>query len=145
MPTTTPGPVLLFDGHCNLCSGAVDRVLRLERDASVRFASLQSEAGRALLTARVGDREAQRLCEGASGAPGSMVLVADDRVLTESTAALRLARYLRAPYRWLRFLAVFPRPLRDLVYRFIARNRYRWFGRSEACRVPTPELRARFL
>jgi predicted DCC family thiol-disulfide oxidoreductase YuxK len=74
-----------------------------------------------------------------------MVVVADGKVHTGSDAALILARHLRSPWRWLALLWIVPRPLRDTVYRWVARNRYRWFGESETCRVPTPELRSRFL
>lgn len=138
-------PVLLFDGHCNLCNGAVNRVLDLEAGPTLGFAALQSDAGRSRVSDVVGEAKAKALCEGVAGAPGSMVLVEEGRLYTESTAALRVAAHLRAPYRWLRLLLVVPRPLRDLVYRWVARHRYRWFGRTETCRVPTPELRGRFL
>lgn len=67
------------------------------------------------------------------------------RVYKESTAALRTARYLKWPYRWSYVFIVVPRPIRDVFYRLVARNRYRWFGREDSCRVPTPELRARLL
>ena len=78
-------------------------------------------------------------------APSSVILIDGDRVLQRSDAALRAASYLRWPYRALTVLRLVPRPLRDLVYNFIARNRYRWFGKHESCRLPTPALRARFL
>jgi predicted DCC family thiol-disulfide oxidoreductase YuxK len=73
------------------------------------------------------------------------VVVEGTRGFTHSTAALRIARHLRAPWSWARLFVVVPRPIRDLVYRFIATNRYRWFGKSDTCRVPTPQLRSRFL
>lgn len=136
-------PVVLFDGHCNLCNGTLNFVLDRERDHELRFAALQSDAGREALVRAAGEPRARELL--GDGAPGSIVVIADDRVYTQSDAALRVLHHLRAPWRWGRLLLVVPRPLRDVVYRFIARNRYRWFGRSEVCRVPTPELRARFL
>ncbi len=126
--------MLLFDGVCNLCNGAVDFVLRHERAPTLRFAALQSAAGVELL-------RAHRLSE----ALETMVLVEDGRVSVQSTAALRAARHLRAPWSWAYALLILPRPLRDAVYRIVARNRLRWFGERETCRVPTPELRARFL
>ena len=77
--------------------------------------------------------------------PDSIVLIEGAHVYHSSTAALRVARRLRSPVKVIYALIIFPRVLRDLVYRFIARNRYRWFGKSDVCRVPTPELKARFL
>lgn len=146
-PSTVDGPVVLFDGVCNLCNGAVMFVLDRERGADLRFAPLQSEVALPLLERVFGREEAIRLRAGAAGRgdPDSIVLIDGTRGWTGSTAALRIARHLRAPWGWLFALVAVPRPLRDAVYRFIAKRRYRWFGRAPSCRVPTPELRARFL
>ncbi len=140
-------PVLLFDGTCNFCDGAVHFVLDHERGARLKFAALQSEEGGALLDRSATREQARILREGASGTgdPDTMVVVEGDRLYTHSTGALRIARHLRWPWRWLGVFVLVPRPLRDLVYRWFARHRYRWFGKTEACRVPTPKLRARFL
>lgn len=139
------GPVLLFDGVCNLCNQSVQLVIANERFPELRFVQLQSELGERLLTRAFGAAEAKRLLHGTTGAPDSVVLVEGTRGWTHSDAALRVARRLRAPYRWLAAAVIVPRALRDVVYRWIARHRYRWFGKSESCWVPTPELRARFL
>jgi predicted DCC family thiol-disulfide oxidoreductase YuxK len=126
---------VLFDGVCNLCNGSVLFVIDRDPSAHFHFAALQSDAGRALLRQH-----------GYAGADlSSIVLVDGGRLYTRSTAALRIARRLAWPWRLLYALIVVPRPLRDAVYDLVARNRYRWFGREEACRVPTPELRGRFL
>lgn len=140
-------PVVLFDGVCNLCDRTIQFIVDHERSASLRFASLQSDIAHDLIEKAFGSDEAKRLLGGIreGRGPDSVVLVDGDRGYTHSTAALRIARHLRAPYRWLGAFAIVPRPIRDVVYRWIARNRYRWFGKSETCRVPTPELRARFL
>lgn len=138
------GSLLLFDGTCNFCNGLVQFVVDHERDQELRFAALQSDEGRAALTGAVGEERAEAIL-GDSDGPSTMVVLEDGVVHARSTAALRVARHLRAPWRWARILVVVPRPLRDVVYRWFARNRYRWFGRSETCRVPTPELRGRFL
>lgn len=130
-------PVVLFDGVCNLCNATVNFIIDRDRHARLMFASLQSDAAKALLRAR-----------GAAvpeGDPESIVLIEGRAVWQRSDAVLRLSRHLPAPWRWSVVLLAVPRALRDLVYRWIARNRYRWFGRSEVCRVPTPALRARFL
>lgn len=139
-------PVVLFDGECNLCNGAVQFVLDHERAAELRFATLGGEAARTLLDGIVGEARSRELRTGdPARGPGSFVLVDGNRVLVESGAALRVAGYLKAPWRWAAVLVVVPRVLRDAAYRFVGRNRYRWFGRSASCRVATPELAARFL
>ncbi len=137
---------MLFDGECNLCNGTVQFCLDHERDASLRFAALQSDAARELLDRVLGEEASQRLREGEAGiGPGSFVLVEESGVTTASTAALRLARHLRAPWRWSSCLLWVPARLRDAVYGVVARNRYRWFGKTEMCRVRTPDLASRFL
>ena len=129
-------PLILFDGDCNLCNGAVQFVIKRDRRARFRFASLQSEAGRQALAAAGTARDEQ---------PDSILLVSDGRVLAKSAAALAIARRLRLPWPLLSVFWVVPYPLRDIVYDCIARNRYRWFGKRDECWVPTPELRQRFL
>lgn len=136
-PAENEHPVVLFDGVCNLCNGTVQFVIRRDRAQRFRFAPLQSEA-------------AARACAAAGVAapgsePGSMLLILGDRVVDRSTAALHIARRLPFPWPLFSVFLLVPRFLRDLVYRFVARNRYRWFGKNESCMVPTPELRGRFL
>lgn len=130
-------PVVLFDGVCNLCSAAVRFIVARDPKARLRFASLQSDVGRELLR--------EHGLTPPAGAPVSVVLVLGERAFERSSAALRVARLLRFPWNGLYAFLVVPRPLRDAVYDFIARNRYRWFGKKDVCMVPTPELRARFL
>ena len=127
--------VILFDGVCNLCNGAVQFVIKRDRSARFRFAALQSAAAAPLLAA-AGSRQPL---------PDSIVLVEDGRVWTRSTAALRIARGLTFPWSAAYALIAVPRPLRDWVYDLVAKNRYGWFGRRDSCMVPTPALRARFL
>jgi predicted DCC family thiol-disulfide oxidoreductase YuxK len=140
-------PVVLFDGTCNFCDGAVHFMVDHERGSTLKFAALQSDAGSALLDRSTTPEEAKLLRAGVSGEgdPDSVVLIENGRLYSHSTAALRIARYMRWPYSWLQLGWLVPRFLRDAVYRWFARHRYRWFGKTEACRVPTPELRARFL
>ena len=143
----TDAPVLLFDGTCNFCDQAMHFVIDHERGPTLRFAAIQSDPGRALLEGSTTAEQAKLLREGLSGDgdPDSVVLVEDGRLYTHSTAALRLVRHLGWPWSWLRIFVIVPRPIRDGVYRWFARHRYQWFGKVDACRVPTPELRARFL
>jgi predicted DCC family thiol-disulfide oxidoreductase YuxK len=130
-------PILLFDGVCNLCNRTVQFVIDRDPAGVVRFAPLQSDAARRVLAAR--GRAAPE------GELDSVLLVEGARVYERSDAALRVARRLRGGWPLLYAFIVVPRSARDLVYRFVAKHRYRWFGRTEACRVPTPEVRARFL
>ena len=128
-------PIVLFDGVCNLCNGSVQFLLKRDREGRFRFAALQSDTGRSLLAEHGLDPNAL----------SSVVLIEDGKIWQESSAALRIARYLPGAWKLLRVFAAVPRPLRDAVYRWIARNRYRWFGKTETCWLPTPELKARFL
>jgi predicted DCC family thiol-disulfide oxidoreductase YuxK len=134
MGETSP-PIVLFDGVCNLCSGSVQFLLKRDPEGLFRFAPLQSDVGRRLLA------EHGLTVDSLS----SVVLIEDGKVWQESSAALRIARHLPGAWKLLRSFAVVPRPLRDAVYRWIARNRYRWFGKTETCWLPTPELEERFL
>lgn len=128
-------PVILFDGVCNLCAWSVQFIIRRDPRGRFRFAALQSPAGRRLLAERGADMRGL----------DSVVLVEGSRWYARSDAALRIARHLRGGWPLLALLRVVPRPLRDWAYDVIARNRYRWFGRQEACMLPTPALRERFL
>lgn len=127
-------PLVLFDGDCNLCNNSVQFILKRDAKAQFRFASLQSQAGRAALEAL-----------GAGDLPDSIMLIKDRKLQMKSTAALAIARGLRWPWPLLSVFWLVPYPLRNLVYDLVARNRIRWFGKRESCWVPTPELRARFL
>lgn len=127
--------VLLFDGVCNLCNGAVNFVIDHDPDAKFKFASLQSSAGMEYL----------KRYNMPSDVFESIVLVKANKVYTKSTAALKVAKELNGIWKVLYFFIIIPKPIRDAVYSFIARNRYSWFGKQEFCRVPTPELSQRFL
>jgi predicted DCC family thiol-disulfide oxidoreductase YuxK len=127
--------VVLFDGVCNLCAGIVRFVIARDPKAHFQFAALTSDsASRALQSARV-----------SGPLPDSLVVIDEGRIFTRSDAALRIARELRFPWPLVCALIVIPRPIRDWAYDLIARHRYRWFGRQDACMVPTPAIRARFL
>ena len=135
-------PILLFDGQCNLCNGAVRFVIERDRRARFRFCALQSAAARRLLAER-----GVELPQDAGAQFDTMLLIdpRGGRVYDRSGAVLRVCRGLRWPWPVFAALLLIPRPLRDLVYRFVANRRIRWFGRSESCMVPTQALRERFL
>jgi predicted DCC family thiol-disulfide oxidoreductase YuxK len=144
---THEGPVVLFDGVCNLCNAAVQFMIDRDRAGVLRFAPIQSELGKELLEKTMGAEKATSIREGATGNgdPDTLVLVDGDKAFIKSGAALRIARRLTFPWSWLVVGLAVPYPIRDLFYVFVAKNRYRWFGKSDTCRIPTPELRARFL
>lgn len=128
-------PLLLFDGVCNLCNRSVQLVIRYDKAGVFRFASLQSEA-------------AQRALEpfGEVGpAGGSVILLYRGRLYFRSEAVLGICRILGGAWRLVLIFRIVPRGLRDRVYDWIARNRYRWFGKRDTCMVPEPGLRDRFL
>jgi predicted DCC family thiol-disulfide oxidoreductase YuxK len=135
MRMDTSGPILFFDGVCNLCNGAVQTVIRHDRRGQLRFASLQSELAAELLPPLGIDPDALN----------SLVLYHHGRVYTKSDGALRTARLMGGSFAYLDYLRVFPTLLRDAVYGFVARNRYRWFGREASCILPKPEWRDRFV
>ena len=138
MSPATPDTIL-FDGVCNLCNGFVQFVIRHDPAGRFRFAALQSEAGQALLAAQ-GVAPATLLAE-----PDSVLLLSQGRLYSHSSAVLRIARGLGGVWRLAAVGEVLPRAWRDALYRLVARNRYRWFGRQESCMLPTPALKARFL
>ncbi len=127
--------LLLFDGVCNLCNGAVQFVIERDPEQKFMFASLQSVTGQERL--RHFGLSTQHF--------DSFVLIEGKRFYTESTAALRVARHMGGGWPLLYAFIIVPAPIRNAVYRFVARNRYRWFGRQDSCAMPTPELKARFL
>jgi predicted DCC family thiol-disulfide oxidoreductase YuxK len=129
------GPILLFDGVCNLCSGVVQWVIAHDRAARFRFASLQSEAGRALLAQHGLPLDAL----------DTVVLVEGRAHFTKSEAALETARRIGGVWSLAAVLRLAPRGLRDALYDWVARNRYARWGKSDECWLPNPEQRARFL
>jgi predicted DCC family thiol-disulfide oxidoreductase YuxK len=128
-------PVVLFDGLCNLCEGSVLFIIKRDPSKIFRFASLQSKFGQDLL---------QRF-QLPKDDFDTMVLVEGERVFKRSTAALKVAKSLRFPWPLFYVFILVPPFIRNFFYRIVARNRYRWFGKKEACLIPTPELRSRFL
>lgn len=128
-------PIILFDGVCNLCNGSINLILKRDKAGVFRFAALQSDAGREQLKRFNLDKRPMT----------SVVLVEEGRHFEKSEAALRILKRLGWPFKALYPLLLLPRPVRDLGYDLIARNRYRIFGKREACMMPTPEIRSRFL
>lgn len=128
-------PVVLFDGVCNLCNASVDFIIRRDRKGRLRFAALQSEAAKAFL-GNLNIPESQ---------PDSILFYEEGKLYARSAAVLRIAAYLGFPWILTKVILIIPAFVRDAVYDFIARNRFRWFGKKETCRMPTMEERGRFL
>jgi predicted DCC family thiol-disulfide oxidoreductase YuxK len=128
-------PIILFDGVCNFCNGVVNFIIRQDRKKVFRFAALQSEAGQQLL--KEYNLPTQNF--------DSFVLIDEGRVYKSSSAGLKLYGRLPWYWKWTQLFWIVPRFMRDAVYGFIARNRYKWFGKKETCMIPTPEVRSRFL
>jgi predicted DCC family thiol-disulfide oxidoreductase YuxK len=127
--------VVLFDGTCAFCEGAVTFIARRDPAGYFRFGASQSPEGQALLARHGLGREQAR----------SIVLIEDGRAYLRSTASLRIARRLTLPWRLLGAALVVPRPVRDGVYRVVAAVRHRIAGRSNACEIPPPEIRSRLI
>ena len=128
--------IILFDGVCNLCNGSVIFILQREKKPVFRFASIQSEAGKALL----------EWCGLPKDFSQAIVLIDNETIYLGSTAALKIGQQLRFPWSFLASMGfVVPESLRDGAYAQIAKHRYQWFGKRDVCMVPTRELQSRFL
>lgn len=128
--------IVLFDGVCNLCSASVQFIIKRDPKAYFQFASLQSEKAKTLL-AQAGYSNPVQLA--------SIVLLEDGKVFEESTAALKIAAKLTPLWNLFMVFLIVPAILRNPVYRWIAKNRYRWFGKREVCFLPSPEYKSRFI
>ncbi len=128
--------IILFDGVCNLCNNAVNYIIKKDTNDLFRFASLQSEIGKRLLEQRGINPESI----------DSMVLIIPNiAYYIKSDAALEIIKDINTPWRFLTLFKVVPRGFRNIVYDFIAKNRYRWYGKKDQCMLPTPELKVKFL
>ncbi|WP_034925091.1 thiol-disulfide oxidoreductase DCC family protein [Gillisia sp. CAL575] len=128
--------IILFDGVCNLCNNAINFVIEHDKKDVFRFASLQSDLGRKMVSERNIDPEVL----------DSIILIEPGVAYYEkSTAALKIAKELSGGYSLLSYFSFLPDFIRDGVYNIVAANRYNWFGKKESCMIPTPELKAKFL
>lgn len=129
--------IILFDGICNLCNGAVNFIIDHDPRKKFKFAALQSQAAQNLsekLGLKINTLK-----------PDSIILIKGEKFYLSSTAALLISRELTGFWKSFYLLIIFPQPIRDQIYTWVAKNRYRWFGRQETCRLPTPELKERFI
>ncbi len=127
--------LIFFDGVCNLCNKSVQLILRNDTQNKFRFAPLQSSVAKQIISSSGSTLEDK----------SSIVLFENGRIYRHSTAVLRIAKQLRFPFPLLYACILIPIFLRDGIYKWIANNRYRWFGRKESCMVPNPRMKAKFL
>ncbi len=127
--------IILFDGVCNFCNDSVNFVIKNDKRNYFKFTPLQSEIGGKLLDEHKINREET----------DSVVVVENEKAYTHSTAALRIAKGLGGIWSLAYAFIIVPRFIRDAAYNLIARNRYKWFGKKDACMLPTPEIREKFL
>ncbi|MEM7166554.1 MAG: DCC1-like thiol-disulfide oxidoreductase family protein [Planctomycetota bacterium] len=126
--------IILFDGECNLCNRSVNFTIARDPKERFQFATLQSETGQQILSD--------------VGLPADLttvVLYDGGQAYVRSSAALRVCRRLRFPWPLLSIFLIVPPFLRDIVYRFVSKRRYSWFGKSDVCRVPTADDKKRFV
>jgi predicted DCC family thiol-disulfide oxidoreductase YuxK len=127
--------IVIFDGICNFCSCSVDFIIRHDPERKFKFTSMQSEVGQNLIKKyhirKVGF--------------DTFVLIQGDEYLLRTDAALEVARQLSGGWSYCKFLKIIPRPIRDFIYRFFARNRFRFFGKRLNCRIPTEVEKQRFI
>ncbi len=131
-PKNVTDHLILFDGVCNLCNASIRFIIRHDAKEQFLFAPLQSELAENIMD------------EKATGKDSSIIYIEKGKRYRESTAALRITRLLRFPVNLLYAFIIFPPFIRDPVYRFIARNRYRWFGKQDQCMIPSKDLSHRF-
>lgn len=132
---TKKHPVLLFDGVCNLCNDSVQLVINNDTKNIFLFAPLQKPEVIAYLEKQSID----------FNNIDSIILITSKKIYTKSSAALTVAKHLKGLYPLLYIFYIIPKPIRDLVYDFIAKNRYKWYGKKDNCMIPTPALKNKFL
>lgn len=127
--------LIMFDGMCNFCNYWVNFIIDHDKQKYFKFNSLQSNIAQNFLKRKNLDLPKM----------DTIVLMMNEKVYFKSSAALQIAKKLNGFWKVVYILAIIPEPLRDLIYNFIARNRYKWFGRRESCRIPTEDESDRFL
>lgn len=131
----TQHPMVLFDGVCNLCVGSVQFLIRSDKNKKLRYSSLQSEFGRAVLNGHgLSDKHYD-----------TFILLEDDKTYQFSTAAIRTFQLLGGAYKLVGIFWIVPEFIRDAIYKWVANNRYQWFGKKAECWLPSKELDSLFI
>ncbi|MEK3979882.1 thiol-disulfide oxidoreductase DCC family protein [Psychrobacillus sp. FSL K6-2836] len=126
--------IVLFDGECNFCDASVQFIIKRDPKGYFQFAAQQSDIGVTLRTKYA-----------VPDTLDSILVIDQHKVYNSSDAALQISKHLNGLWRYLHVLKVIPKPIRNVVYKFIAKNRYAWFGKKDSCMIPPPEIRNRFL
>ncbi len=126
--------IVFFDGVCNLCNGAVRFIIKHDHEDKFKFSSLQSSFGKEIRS-RLSNQEKMK----------SIIVKNGDLLLTKSTAVLYIASQLGYPFKLIALGYIIPKFMRDIVYDWVADSRYKWFGKTQECMIPTPELKERFV
>ncbi len=126
--------IVMFDGECNFCDSSVQFIIARDPKAYFQFAALQSQVGMEL-------KEKYNI----SNEIDSFILIKNGQVYKYSDGALEVCKHLKGFWKALSILKAVPRPIRNRVYKYIAKNRYKWFGKKDECMIPSPEVRNRFL
>ena len=134
-PATQGYKIVLFDGVCNLCNSSVQFIIKKDKKKQFRFASLQGNFGQAFLKKHTLPADNFN----------SFILLEDDKIYSRSTGALRMMKHLGGVWSLSYGFIILPKFIRDSVYNWVARNRYKWFGKKDSCMLPTPDLKERFL
>ncbi len=126
--------IILFDGVCNYCNAMINFAIRNDKKALLKFAPLQSDTGRRL-------KEQYKVFPDAD----SMIFIENNKAYTYSDAAVRIAKHLDWPAKMFYGFIIVPKFIREPIYKWVAKNRYKWFGKKEECMIPAPDVKARFL
>ena len=127
--------IILFDGVCNFCNSAVNFVIKRDKNNLIQFSPLQTEIAHELLARHKLPTEDMK----------SFIFIEEGKSYTQSTAALKVCKYLTGLWPLLYSFIIIPHFIRDGIYKWIAKNRYKWFGQKNECMIPTPELQRKFL
>lgn len=130
-----PDNIILFDGVCNFCNSSINKIIEHDKKNRYKFAPLQSEIGKKILQKYSID----------TSKTDSIILIENGNVFIKSTASLKVSKHLSGLYPLAYGLFIFPAFIRDIVYDFIARNRYKWWGKKETCMIPSEEIKAKFI
>jgi len=128
--------IILFDGVCNLCSSSINYLIDRDKHDLFRFVSLQSDLGKSLQDYL--GIENQNL-------DTIILYIPNEGYYIKSTAALKVMKVFPGAWKFMQIFTIVPTVIRDVVYNYIAKNRYKWYGKEESCRIPTPELKSKFL
>lgn len=127
--------IILFDGICNFCNSSVNFIIERDNKDRFRFAALQSETGNELMKQFGLDSENLK----------TIILIEDGKYYTKTTAALRIVKHLKGSWRFSYVFIIVPSFIRNIAYNIIAKYRYKWFGKRDTCRIPSPEERDKFI